>query len=288
MAFVSVNGTRLAYDEAGAGPAVVLVHGDLADRRTWDDQFDALATDHRTVRYDRRGHGDSETPVEPFSHHQDLLGLMKALEIEEAVLIGNSGGGGHAVEAALAAPDRVAGLVLACAGVPGLPWPDSFIEQARARVGSTVPDERRARYRSGGGADMPELEADLDAYATAHIRWMVAGPDRTEHDLPQEAWDLSVAMFRDRLRREWTEPQHAGTLPERPAHERLGEVLAPTLVVNGQSDVPEIQEVSRLLGSRVPNARIVELPATGHAPQLERPAEFTALVRGFLGEIEAR
>lgn len=288
MAFARVNGTLLAYDEAGAGPAVVLVHGDLADRRTWDDQFDALTTDHRAVRYDRRGHGDSETPVEPFAHHQDLLGLMEALEIEEAVLVGNSGGGGHAVEAALAAPDRVAGLVLVCAGIRDLPLPDSFIEQARARVGSTVPGERRARYRSGDGAGMPELEADLDAYVTAHIRWTVAGPDRTEHDLPRAAWDLSVAMFRDRLRREWTESQHAAAPPERPVHERLGEVSAPTLAVNGQSDVPEIQEVSRLLASRIPNARLVELPATGHAPQLERPAEFTALVRGFLGEIEAR
>jgi pimeloyl-ACP methyl ester carboxylesterase len=288
MTFARVNGTLLAYDEAGSGPAVVLVHGDLADRRTWNDQFEALAADHRTVRYDRRGHGDSETPAEPFSHHSDLLGLMDTLEIEEAVLVGNSRGGGAAVEAAIAAPGRVTGLVLVCAGIRGLSWPDSFIEQARIRVGGTVPSERRARYLAGGGADMPELEADLDAYVTAHIRWMVAGPERAEHDLPQDAWNLSVEMFRHRSRREWTEPQHADTPPERPVQERLGEVQSPTLVVSGRSDVPEIQEVSRLLGNRIPNARLVELPATGHAPQLERPAEFTALLRGFLAEIGSR
>lgn len=54
---IDTGTTRLAYDEAGAGPAVVLVHAGVADRRMWDHQFAELAKDHWVVRYDWRGYG---------------------------------------------------------------------------------------------------------------------------------------------------------------------------------------------------------------------------------------
>ena len=79
---IGTNGTQLSYEEAGEGPAVVLVHAGVADRR---------------------GHGGSADHEGPIPHHEDLLGLLDALNIGEATLVGSSFGGAYAVDAALAA-----------------------------------------------------------------------------------------------------------------------------------------------------------------------------------------
>src|SRR6476620_4450626 len=69
-AFAAVNGTRLAYEVAGAGPPIVLLHGLTVDMRMWDDQFAPFAAQHRVVRYDLRGFGQSDPPREgePYTH----------------------------------------------------------------------------------------------------------------------------------------------------------------------------------------------------------------------------
>ncbi|WP_199038156.1 alpha/beta fold hydrolase [Glycomyces salinus] len=282
MGFVRAAGTDFGYDRAGRGPTIVLIHGDLADRRLWDEQFAALAVDHDVIRYDRRGWGATASGTGEFSHRDDLLALLDALGVERAVLAGNSMGGGHAVAAALKAPERVTGLVLVSAGLPGHRWPQSFLEQARARMLGTVPEERMSRYRAGEGAQVDELEDDLDAYVKAHLRWMVAGPDRTEFDLPAAAWDRAVEMFRDHVRRSWTGPSAAERAPDPAPEPHLDRIDAPTLVVNGLADVPEVQAVSDLLSSRIPGAERVDLSHTGHAAPLERPLELTARLRQFL------
>ena len=103
MAMIEVNGTGLGYDEAGEGPAVVLLHAAIGDRRMWDAQFTELAGSHRVIRYDRRGFGESGGGSGPYSHHEDLLALLDARGIEQAALVGSSMGGACALDAALAA-----------------------------------------------------------------------------------------------------------------------------------------------------------------------------------------
>ncbi|SDD08506.1 alpha/beta fold hydrolase [Glycomyces harbinensis] len=285
MATVSVNRVRIGYDEAGDGPVVVFVHGGLLDRRSWDHQFADLASDHRVVRYDHREYGESESGTGDFAYHEDLLAFMDALRIERATLVGNSMGGGHAVQAALVAPDRVERLVLVASGLDGHAWPQTFVEQAIARVRNSVPDERRERYRVGNGTGVPEFEADLAAYVEAHLRWMIAGPDRTEHDLPEGVWVRAKDMFRGYVRRRWTEPGPTEREPAVATEDLLQAVRAPALVVNGLADVPELQVISDLLtdpASGIPGARRLDLPDTAHAPQMERPAEVTAAIRAFL------
>ncbi|GAA3224231.1 alpha/beta fold hydrolase [Nonomuraea helvata] len=78
-------------------------------------------------------------------------------------------------------------------------------------------------------------------------------------------------------------PPIHGTLPH-PAT-RLHEISAPTLVINGLSNVPGIQEVSGLLAKGIPGARRLDLPETGHLPPLERPKEVTAALTAFLADV---
>ena len=77
---LDLNGNRLHVEEAGAGPAVVLLHGFTLDARMWDDQFRPLAQRFRAIRYDLRGFGRSAVPGdEPYSHAEDLRALLDRL-----------------------------------------------------------------------------------------------------------------------------------------------------------------------------------------------------------------
>ena len=86
----AVNGTKLYYEAAGSGRALVLLHGGAVDRRAWDDQFSDFAKHYRVIRYDLRGSGKSANPVEPFSNTEDLFALLKFLKVDKAHLLGIS------------------------------------------------------------------------------------------------------------------------------------------------------------------------------------------------------
>ncbi|WP_166351587.1 alpha/beta fold hydrolase [Phytoactinopolyspora limicola] len=283
MVFIPVHGTQLAYDEAGSGPAVIFVHAGIADRRMWEQQFTALAAGHRVVRYDWRGHGESADATGAAAHHDDLIGLMDALDINRAALVGCSYGGAYAVDAALSAPHRVTSLTLICSGLSGHVWPPEMQKLAEEHVYGAVPAERLRQYADGTAEHVdPD---DVEAMARAQASLMVAGPDRSPDALSPEVWELAVDMCRVVFRRMWS--RGSALVPqwtEPPAVGRLGDVAAATLVVNGLADIPPVQEVSGLLASGIPGARRVDLPDTGHLPPVERPAETTRLIADHLAQ----
>ncbi|MFB8764982.1 alpha/beta fold hydrolase [Nocardiopsis alba] len=281
MAMISTDKTRLSYDEAGDGPAVVFAHAGIADRRMWDHQFTNLSRTHRVIRYDQRGYGGSADHEGPIPHHEDLLDLMDALEIGSATLVGASFGGAYAVDAALAAPDRVEALALVCPGMSGHRWTDEFLRESREAILAAVPPDRLATYRAGDAVVLPE---DVAAMAEAQARFMVLGPGRSPEDLPLEAWDLSLLMLRELFARRWSSPANEPAWPERPAVDRLGEITVPTLVVKGLSEVAAVQEVADLYVEGIPGARSLTMPDTGHLPSVERPGELTAALAEFLDE----
>jgi 3-oxoadipate enol-lactonase len=103
--FAEVNGTRLAYEVAGEGHPLTLIHGGLVDRRLWDDQFAAFAQHYRVIRYDLRGLGESalvKADQPPYSASADLYALLHSLGIEKTYLLGLSAGGALAIDFTLA------------------------------------------------------------------------------------------------------------------------------------------------------------------------------------------
>jgi len=96
----------------GHAQLVVLLHEGVADRRGWHQMAERLAPQVTVVAYDRRGYGESPVSTAPFTHVGDLLAVLGQEGAERAWLVGASAGGGLALDAALLAPDRVAGLVL--------------------------------------------------------------------------------------------------------------------------------------------------------------------------------
>lgn len=274
---IEVDGTAFGYDEAGEGPAVVLLHAAIGDRRMWDPQFAALAATHRVIRYDRRGFGETGGEDGEHAHYADLLALLDARGIEQAALVGASMGGACALDAALAAPERVTRLVLLGSGLTGHTWPD-YMQRDIARVtAETVPAERLARYAAREGDVDP---ADVRAMAEANIRYLVAGPERDLSVLPAEMVALVREMCEQVYRHDWTAPQWTERIPD--TRHRLAEITTPALVVIGTADAPGLVELSRHLAASLPDAQLVELADTGHLPNLERPDEVDALLRKFL------
>jgi pimeloyl-ACP methyl ester carboxylesterase len=276
MTTIEVNGTAFGYDEAGEGPAVVLLHTAIGDRRMWDAQFTELAATHRVIRYDRRGFGETGGETGEHAHYEDLLALLDARGIERAALVGASMGGACALDAALAAPERVTRLVLLGSGLTGHTWPD-YMQADIAKAAAAVPADRLARYQAREGDVDP---ADVRAMAEANIRYLVAGPERDVSVLPAEMVALVKEMCEQVYRHDWTAPQWTERIPD--TRHRLAEITTTALVVIGTSDAPGLVELSAHLAKSLPNAEPVELADTGHLPSMERPEEVNALLREFL------
>ncbi|GLY37481.1 alpha/beta hydrolase [Amycolatopsis sp. NBRC 101858] len=277
MAMIEVGGTAFGYDEAGEGPAVVLLHAAIGDRRMWDAQFASLAATHRVIRYDRRGFGETADGPGEYAHYEDLLALLDARGIERAALVGASMGGACALDAALAAPERITRLALLGSGLTGHAWPDHMQRDIARLTAEVLPEGRLARYAA---REIDVDEADVRAMAEANIRYLVAGPERDVSVLPAGMLALVREMCEQVYRHDWTAPQWTERIPD--TRHRLGEITAPALVVIGTADAPGLVELSHHLARELPNAGLAELPDTGHLPSMERPDDVTELLRKVL------
>ncbi len=267
-ALIGRTASGIAYEVAGSGSPLVLVHAGPADRRMWDPQWVAFRARHRVVRYDARGYGESLPPAGPWSQHGDLLSLMDELGIARAHVVGASMGAGIAVEAALARPEAVASLVIAAPGGALLGPPSEDLQ--------TVWREEIAALDSG----------DIVAAVEVNLRAWVDGPSR-----PIEAVDPALRAFVGTMQRdafelpEWDPDDAPETELSPPAEARLAEIDCWTLVVVGEADQPSIVHSAAQLAAHIPAARLVSWPDVGHMVSLERPIDFGRLVLDFIDAV---
>lgn len=279
MAKIRVGGAEIGYDDKGSGLPVILVHAGLADRRMWEPQFQALSESHRVIRYDWRGLGESgDVTGGEVEHHADLLGLMDALDLDGAVLVGSSMGGAYAVDVALMAPGRVRGLGLICSAVSGYSWPPEAVEQFRRSVDPGLA-ARCKRYvdRTAEWVD----PADVEAMADANVELMVVGSGRDRAKLDPLFMQAALEMCRGVFSRTWNGPAYYERPLEPGALGRLAGIRVPTLVVNGLADIGAIQGIADLLTLEIAGSRRVDVDA-GHLASFERPDEVTAALAQFL------
>lgn len=267
MRLLEVPGALLAVEHeaihGAVGMPVVLLHANVADRRMWQGQWDWLATTHPVVGYDRRGFGESRTlrPT-PYSNVADLWDVMDSLGYDSAVLVGCSMGGRVAIDAALARPDRVGGLVLVSPGLSGAPAP---------RYGDSV----KALTDAISAATS---QGDLDAKNALQARLWLDGPLSPPGRVGGEIRRLFLSMNGTALR-----AANPGLASEEPsAWEQLEAIKAPALVMWGDLDLPHLQERCSLVAQRIPGAQSLVLQGTAHLPALEAPQAFNlALGRYF-------
>ncbi|MCW3844810.1 alpha/beta hydrolase [Micromonospora yasonensis] len=264
MAKIEVNGAQLAYDEAGSGSPVVLLHAGIADRRMWRGQLPALAARHRVIVPDLRGYGDSELPPAPFAHHDDVVGLLDALGLARAALVGCSFGGKVAVDTALAYPDRVSALALFGAPVSGNEWSEETERLWEELVGEVDPE-------------------DFAAGAAGEVRFWVVGPTRKPADVDPELIRFAEEMDRRALAAELAlSAIEVGEL-DPPAIDRLGELRMPVLTGAGADDLADLHRLAdRIAAEAARGVRLPDVPDAAHLLPLEKPGPVNAALLDFL------
>jgi pimeloyl-ACP methyl ester carboxylesterase len=260
MPSLTINDVALAYDEAGAGHPLALVHAAIVDRRMWDPVWVAFAARYRTIRHDMRGYGETPLPNGSHAAWRDLAGLLRDLDAAPAHVIGVSDGASAVLELAIAEPRLVDRLVLVAPGLAGWEWSDSL----RATWA-----EEEAAYERG----------DLEEVAWINVRTWLDGrrPAEAVHpDLRRAVWEMQRQALNQENQAAPAEPL------EPPVRERLGEVQAPTLIIVGALDQPDMLGIGQHLAGAIPNARLEVMSGVAHLPPMEAPESFVGLVTAFL------
>jgi pimeloyl-ACP methyl ester carboxylesterase len=260
MGTVHVDGVELDYEERGAGPPVLLVHGTAA--RLWGDVPGELATSARVIDYDRRSFGASvHPPVTDLTRHRDdAAALLEALGAHPAVVVGWSIGGVIALDLALTRPDLVRALVL--------------VEPPLHAKRRPTPAMLRAILTAQVLGRLGRTEAG----ATAFLHWALGRRDGAD-DLARVPPNWRAAMLANAAA--IVAELRAGT-GEHLASERLASLRVPVTVLAGTESDRVFGACAGRLAETVPGAIRTMVPGSGHVVQHDRPAAIVAAARAAL------
>lgn len=270
--FIDPTGLEVHYKESGSGaPAFLLLHGFGASTYSWREVMEPLADYGRVIAYDRPAFGLTERPLEwegqnpyaPEAQVELVFELMDALELDQAVLIGNSAGGTVALQAALARPDRVSALILVDAAV--------YTGGGSPALVRPLLDTPQMNHLG------PLLARRIAREGDDFIRRAWHNPDRIDPEVFNEYRKPLQVPDWDRALWELTKASRAAELEA-----RLDQVEVPTLVITGDDDriVPTAESLQ--LAAEIPGAVLAVLDECGHLPQEECPVQFLKAVRNFL------
>ncbi len=253
--FLKVENGEIYYEVAGAGEAVVLIHGLSLDTRMWDDQFAVLAEQYQAVRFDLRGSGRSPAPTGEYARVDDIQALLQFVGAPKAHIIGLSMGGGIAIDFALMYPQLTRSLIVIDSALGGYPYTTDFGEDPKA-IGL---EKAKANWLSHDFF----VPANRNPAVAVRLRQMVndwSGWEWLNHD--------------------------PGRVPNPLPYYRLKEISVPTLVMVGELDIPDFQGIAEQLAREIPGARKVVIPGAGHMANMEAPEAVNAAIFDFLGSVK--
>jgi 3-oxoadipate enol-lactonase len=260
MPVVEVGDSEIDYERGGSGPPLLLIMGLSGTALHWGEPFlQTLRQDFDVIAYDHRGVGASsrlEGPITIVEMAQDAAGLLEALDIDSAHIVGISMGGMIAQELALAHPERVQTLTLGCTYCGG--EGSSLISgelSGRLADARRSGDRERAMRAAWDVNVSREYAGDPDAYA----------PYR-EISL-QRAVALSVIAAQ------------AKAIDGHDTSERLFELSMPTLVIHGTADQVIPVENGHHVASRIPGSQLEIFEGVGHLFFWERAERSAELIR---------
>lgn len=267
--FVEFDGLKVHYDEVGAGPALIFIHGGgpgSSGLSNFSRNMAAFAGRYRVIAIDLPGYGQSTKRkiTEPLwgYYAKVLAGFIDALGLGKAHLVGNSLGGASALKTALDFPEKVDRLVLMG---PGGGY-SLFDKQPSDGIRSLV------TFYTPPGPSMERLKQFLS--------YLVYDPSSVTDDLLQQRLDRAM------------DPETAEFMPLRVGpnmapiedlwRERLDRLPHETLIVWGREDRVNPLDQSLILMRQIPNARLLVMPKCGHWAQWEKADEFNRTVAVFL------
>jgi pimeloyl-ACP methyl ester carboxylesterase len=256
--YVDANGLRVYYQEAGTGPALLLLHGGSLTSQSWQWLMPKAAQYFRVIAMDTRGHGRSNNPSGEFSYRllaDDAASVIRALDLDRPIICGYSDGGATALMLAVHYPDLVSAVIVGGA-THKLGESSRYFDGMRAFF---VFDDR------GGIAvdQMQRIAAERGAMVERWRQWHTpAGDTEYWRTLLREAWPM------------WTRPLGITV-------EQLARVEVPALIVLGDRDEFFAVEEAVELAGLLPNAELAIAPGAYHALFRDKSELFNALVLDF-------
>lgn len=274
--FDGTDGIDIHYLSSGAdardnAPAFILLHGSNFNAFTWNEVLDLFGQYGPTFAYDQIPYGLSEklvagdwngrNPYTPEAAVDQVFLFMDALEIERAVLVGNSYGAALAVQAALDQPERVEGLILADAAV--------YVEEEMPAWLFELPQVRR----------LGPIFARQLGQSEAFIRQTYRDPEQISAERMAQTMIQTRVINWDMAYWDYLRVWGSDTADYQP---RISEIQQPTLVLSGDSDKVVPVADSQKLHAELPNSELTILPSCGHVPQEECPDLFENAVSTWL------
>jgi pimeloyl-ACP methyl ester carboxylesterase len=261
---LEIDHHHIAYERAGEGPPLVLLHGALSDGRVWRRQLEDLSNEFCVVAWDAPGAGRSSDAPTPFGMAEwagVLAGFLSALELGPAHVLGLSWGGTLALELYRQCPEAVTSLILAdtYAGWKGSLSPAQCAERLEIALRSSTmaPEDLVSRW-------LPELSSG-------------AASRDLEHELGSIMSDFhpeGVALM-------------AKAMADADLRDVLPSVQVPTLLLWGEDDERSPLSIAESMHVAIPDAKLAVIPGAGHDSNIDQPARFSNEVRDFCRSVAA-
>jgi pimeloyl-ACP methyl ester carboxylesterase len=250
---LSVNGIDVAYDAQGGGEPFILLHGWTGGRVDWAGVVVDLATRHRVITLDHRGHGDSTNTGDPVTYTfdqlaEDFSAFVDALGVERFDLLGHSMGGIVAMRYALGHPERLRSLILMDTGGAATPgsgkWMQPALDLVAAKGTDAFFEVAKSALGDGPAGDRARIEYKQKLAAMDPVAFVALGRELTTHP----------SML-----------------------DRLATLALPTTVIVGENDVG-LRSSSDDLTAAIPDAVLDVIPDAAHSPQVENRSGWLAAV----------
>ena len=266
---IAFDGALLRGEADGFGLPVVFLHAECADRRMWAGQMEEVAAEgYHVIAYDRRGHGTTDTENMEFDDLVDLEMVLDQLSLHAVILVGCGEGGALALDFAIEHPERTIGLVLSGTGISGEDPPD-FPDEA-----IDLEDALDYARDRGHAESVNRIEAHVYLDGPLSESGRVTGEVR-ELFLDMNAIVLEQASLPGREERD-------------PAWPSLPSVTAPTLLVVGELDFPDMIARHDDLSEELETSFAVVLEECARMAPLERPELFNPILLEFLDAVSGQ
>ncbi|MCX2678673.1 alpha/beta hydrolase [Galbibacter sp. EGI 63066] len=264
---IDVGDARLYYEIVGSGEPVILLHGYPLDNRMWDVQFKKLSDKYQTIRYDLRGYGKSDMPVEEghYLHAEDLKALMDSLKIDKAHLVGLSLGAFVATDFMALYPERLFSVTVTGGAIYEVPGPNVLLSSGEIA-------ERRKKI-------VEINHKGLDTYKKEWLSYLLKNTGsqgkQIESDLKEMISDWSGWQVRH------IGPKLLlGSSVKKKLMDKQPEV--PLLILMGMADCKESQNSMLELANLFSSVNITYLNDAGHISNMEQPESFNKALLLFL------
>jgi 3-oxoadipate enol-lactonase len=260
MSFIIANHITLHYltSSGHSGTPLVFINSLGTNLHLWDAVISCLPSQLPLVRYDKRGHGLSDTPPAPYTirdHSEDLASFLEQLKIESAIVIGISVGGLIAMDYAIRHPNRVQTLILSDTS-PRIGTADGWSERIQT-----------IRERGLAGMVTNILDRWFAPTFKSQEPAIYQGFANMLLQTPVEGYIGTCAALRDA-----------------DLHETVRQINAPSLILCGARDISTPPNLMSDLAEMLPNARFQVIEDAGHLPCVEQPKTMAMMIQQFLQE----